>query len=112
LRVGLSTQTMLTPQLKLTGDIAYLPYVKFSGVDNHWLRALVIDESGTGRGVQLEAILSYYVTPQFSLGAGARYWAMWTRDGSDAFNGVPTNRTDTFRYERYGVLLQAAYKFD
>jgi len=112
LRVGLATVNWLTPQVKLTGDIAYLPYVKFSGVDNHWLRALVIDESGKGRGVQLEAILSYYVTPQFSLGVGGRYWAMWTRTGSDAFNGVPINRTDTYRYERYGVLLQAAYKFD
>lgn len=112
LRVGFSTDTWLTQQWKLTGDIAYLPYVKFTGVDNHWLRSLVIDESGTGRGVQLEAIVSYYVTPQFSLGAGGRYWAMWTRSGSDAFNGVPVDRKDTYRYERYGMILQAAYKFN
>lgn len=112
MRVGLATVAWLTPQVRLTGDIAYLPYVKFTGVDNHWLRALVIDESGTGKGVQMEAIVSYYVTPQFSLGVGGRYWAMWTTSGSDAFNGVPIARTDTFRYERYGMLLQAAYKFD
>jgi opacity protein-like surface antigen/outer membrane protease len=112
MRIGLSTDIWLTQQLKLVGDIAYLPYVKFTGIDNHWLRNLVIDESGTGRGVQLEAILSYYVTPQFSVGVGGRYWAMWTRTGSDAFNGVPVDRTDTYRYERYGLLLQAAYKFD
>jgi opacity protein-like surface antigen/outer membrane protease len=112
MRVGMATDTWLTPQLRLVSDIAYLPYVKFTGVDNHWLRNLVIDESGTGHGVQLEAILSYYVTPQFSLGVGGRYWAMWTRTGSDAFNGVPINRTDTYRYERYGMLLQAAYKFN
>jgi hypothetical protein len=91
----------------------YLPYVKFSGVDNHWLRALVIDESGKGKGVELEAILSYYVMPKFSVGVGGRYWAMWTTSGDDLFNGAPTNRrTDAFRYERWGGLLQAAYKYD
>ena len=111
LRVGLASETWLAQQWKLAGDIAYLPYVKFTGVDNHWLRALVIDESGHGQGVQLEAIVSYYVTPQFSLGVGGRYWATWTTTGADAFNGSPTDRTDTYRYERYGLLLQAAYKF-
>lgn len=111
LRVGVATDTWLTPQWRLVGDMAYLPYVKFKGVDNHWLRNLVIDEAGHGVGVQLEAMLSYYVTPQFSLGAGARYWAMWTTTGSDAFDGVPVDRTDTYRYERWGVLVQAAYRF-
>ena len=57
-------------------------------------------------------MLSYYLTPAFSVGAGARYWTFWTTSGSDAFNGVPTARTDTYRYERYGLLLQAAYKFE
>jgi opacity protein-like surface antigen/outer membrane protease len=111
LRVGLAAEIWLANQWKLTGDAAYLPYVSFSGVDNHWLRNLVIDESGHGRGVQLEALVSYYVTPQFSIGLGGRYWAMWTTSGSDAFNGVPIDRNDTYRYERYGLLAQAAYRF-
>jgi opacity protein-like surface antigen len=111
LRLGLAAEFWLLPRVKLAADAAYLPNVSFKGVDNHWLRALVIDENGRGEGAQLETILSYYVTPNFSLGAGARYWAMWTRTGADAFNGVPIRRTDTYRYERYGVLLQAAYKF-
>ena len=112
LRLGLAGDVWLTPQWRLTGDAAWLPYVKFTGVDNHWLRNLVIDESGTGRGVQFEAFLSYYLTPQFSIGIGGRYWAMWTTNGSDAFNGVPVPRTDTYRYERFGGLLQASYKFN
>ncbi len=112
LRLGVSGDVRLAPKWRLSGDIAWLPYVKFTGVDNHWLRALVIDESGTGRGVQVEAILSYDVTAQLSIGAGIRYWAMWTRSGSDAFNGVPVDRTDTYRYERYGGLLQASYRFN
>jgi opacity protein-like surface antigen len=110
-RLGLAAELRLTPQVKLNADLAYLPDVHFDGRDNHWLRALVIDENGKGRGVQLEAILSYAPMPNFSVGIGGRYWAMWTRNGDDAFNGVPIGRDDTYRYERFGLLLQAAYKF-
>ncbi len=112
LRVGGNAEVMLLDSLKVTADVAYLPYAKFSGVDNHWLRNLTIDESGSsGRGVQAELILSYYITPQFSVGAGGRYWSMWTTHGTDAFNGAPSTRTDTYRMERYGTLLQAKYQF-
>ena len=101
---------MLNDQFKLSADAAYLPNVSFSGKDNHWLRDLIITESGRGRGVQVEGILSYTVTSQFSIGAGARYWAVWTRTGHDAFNEVPINRNDTYRAERYGTFLQASHK--
>ena len=111
LRIGSSAEVMLMPRLKLSGEAAYLPYVKFTGVDNHWLRALVIDESGTGHGVQVEALISYEVMPRFTIGAGGRYWAVWTTSGSDAFNGVPINRNDTYRAERYGAFVQASYKY-
>ncbi|MBO0662738.1 outer membrane beta-barrel protein [Jiella sp. MQZ9-1] len=111
LRLGVSTDVWLSDRIRLTGDAAYLPYVHFKGVDNHWLRNLVIDESGHGRGAQLEAMMSYYVTPNWSIGVGGRYWTMRTTSGSDKFNGTPTNRDDTFRYQRYGLLLQTAYKF-
>jgi opacity protein-like surface antigen/outer membrane protease len=111
LRVGANAEVMLFDRVKLNADIAYLPYVKFSGVDNHWLRDLVIDESGHGRGVQAELIVSYQVTPQLSIGAGGRYWAAWTTRGNDWFNGVQVDRTDTYRMERYGTLLQAKYQF-
>lgn len=110
-RLGLETIAWLTSNLKLTADAAYLPYVHFDGVDNHWLRSLVIAEDGDGRGAQLEAILSYYLSPSFSLGVGGRYWSMWMDDGHDAFNGIPTNRADVFRYERAGVFLEANYRF-
>jgi hypothetical protein len=39
-RLGTSAVLMLTPRLKLTGDVAYLPIVRFSGVDNHPLRVV------------------------------------------------------------------------
>jgi opacity protein-like surface antigen len=113
LRIGASGEFMLFDRVKLTTDAAYLPYVKFTGTDNHVLRSIVSPEWGTGRGFQLEAILSYYVTPNFTIGAGGRYWAMWTTDAFTAFGGGPCPcQTLPSKTERYGVLFQAAYKFD
>ena len=50
--------------------------------------------------------------PQFSVGVGGRYWAMWTTTGTDAVRGVVSARNDTYRTETFGVTFQAAYKFD
>jgi opacity protein-like surface antigen len=111
LRLGIVADVMLTDRLKLTADAAYLPYVAFRGIDNHWLRSLVIDEDGRGRGVQIEGILSYAATDHWRIGAGGRYWAVWTRRGGDAFNGVPVPRNDTYSAHRFGVFLQASYRF-
>jgi hypothetical protein len=64
--------------------------------------------------VQLEGILSYLVTDQFSLGVGGRYWAMWTtKDAITEFGGAPCPcQTLPAKTDRYGVFVQAAYRFD
>jgi opacity protein-like surface antigen len=113
LRVGLNGETMIFPGVKISGDAAYVPYTRFTGVDNHVLRSLISPESGNGQGVQLEAILSYYVTPAFSLGVGGRYWAMWTNDSAITnFGGAPCPcQTLPSKTERAGTFLQASYKF-
>jgi opacity protein-like surface antigen len=118
-RVGGNAEVMLTGQLKLTADVAFVPYTKFTGQDFHPLRPFVADESGKGIGTQAELFLSYYLTPQFSIGAGGRYWAMWTTSGDACreppqvgIPACPTSLQNTqFKTERYGLLLQAAYKF-
>ena len=112
LRIGMAGDMWLTQGLKFALDAAYLPYVRFSGFDNHWLRPLIINEHGNGSGMQLEAMLSYYFTEKFSLGLGARYWSLWTSSGTDAFNKEITNRQVQYTYERYGVLAQATYRLD
>lgn len=117
LRVGLNGVVMLTDRLKFTGDAAYLPYVQFEGVDKHLLRGMpdpASPQSGKGQGVQLEAILSYYVTPAFTVGAGARYWAMWaTEDAITHYFGQPCPcNTLPARTERFGGFLQAGYSFN
>jgi opacity protein-like surface antigen len=117
LRVGLNGELTLLPGLKLSADVAYLPYVKFDGVDIHHLRSDVPDqtspETGSGQGVQLETILSYDVTPLLSIGVGGRYWAMWTNDTAytNIFGTPCPCQLLPSKTERYGVFLQAAYRF-
>ncbi len=67
LRLGVSGEYMLTDRLKVTGEAAYLPYVKFTGEDNHFagnsgVLSTVFPQSGHGAGVQLEAMLSCPLT--------------------------------------------------
>jgi hypothetical protein len=121
LRIGANAEAMLTPQLKLVADVAFLPYVRFDGQDFHPLRPFLAEEWGNGIGTQAELFLYYYLTPQFSLGVGGRYWAAWTTDGNDCREppfGRPLPECPAplqnmqFKTERYGVLFQAAYRWD
>jgi hypothetical protein len=111
LRVGVSAETHLFDRWKLSGDVAYIPYTKFTGTDTHVFTFGVADERGHGQGVQAEAFLNYMVTDAFSLGVGGRYWALWTTSGTDAVGGDVALRNDTFRAERVGVTFQGSYKF-
>lgn len=81
LRIGLSAETMLLDRWRMSADVAYLPWTDFQGRDNHLLRPFTTfyDQRGSGGGgVQVEAVLSYFITKNFSVGVGGRYWAMWT----------------------------------
>lgn len=113
MRVGLSGAYMITDRLKLQADVAYLPYVKFDGTDNHVLRALITQESGIGTGLQLDGVLSYAVNDEFSVGVGARYWSMWTTAQTIAeVTGTPCPcQTLPAKTELYGVFAQASYQF-
>jgi opacity protein-like surface antigen len=113
-RIGLNGQFMLTDRLKLSVDVAYLPFVHFTGVDNHNARGLIIDEtSSRGDGVQIEALLSYAVTENISIGVGGRYWTWNMRDGNTLFNfqapPAQFNEPARFNSERWGVFTQASY---
>lgn len=118
LRTGLTGTVSLGYGVSLTAEAAYLPYVSFSGVDNHLLRTDVADtiskERSAGQGVQLEALLSYSINPALNVGAGGRYWAAWaTNDAIVNIFGTscPCQSLPT-RSERMGGFVQASYKFD
>lgn len=116
-RFGLSSVVALGGGVTLSADAAWLPLVSFRGVDNHVLRTDVADtvskESGKGQGVQLEALVSYAFDPSFSVGAGGRYWSMWTDTDAlvNIFGTACPCQTLPTRTERYGAFVQAAYKF-
>jgi opacity protein-like surface antigen len=76
LRVGLSSQVMLSDRLRLTADAAYLPWVNYRGLDSHTAALeLFPDADNAGNGMMLEAALDYNVTANWSVGVGERYWA-------------------------------------
>ncbi|WP_284274758.1 outer membrane beta-barrel protein [Bradyrhizobium iriomotense] len=124
-RIGFSAEAMLLERWRVTADVAYLPWTDFSGRDNHLLRdnTTFYDQRGNGGGgVQMEGTLSYFLSKNFSVGVGARYWAMWTKNDSDVTyncsgcNGpgtlVQTPLLAKYSMERWGTFLQASYRFD
>ncbi|MDA9420912.1 hypothetical protein XH97_01795 [Bradyrhizobium sp. CCBAU 53380] len=119
-RIGVSAETMLTDRWRLTADVAYLPWTDFKGRDYHLLRPKTTfsEQRGNGGGgVQLEGVLSYFLTYNISIGVGGRYWAMWTKGGAGSMhcgNGCIEHSPSFAKYsmERWGTFFQASYKFD
>ena len=116
LRIGLSAQFMLSNKLKFTTDVAYLPWVKFRGQDDHNWREVLLPESGNkGDGVMLESTLDYAVTPNWNVGIGGRFWAWNMHD--DAYvtfdflgsASPPTTQLARYNTERFGIFLQSDY---
>jgi opacity protein-like surface antigen len=112
LRLGTAVEVVLLPRLGLKAEAAYLPYVDFTGTDDHILRALVSPEDGRGVGMQLEAMLSYAVTESLSLGVGGRYWSMWTTSGNVNFGGAGIIVPMRYAAEQAHLLIEGTYRFD
>jgi outer membrane protein with beta-barrel domain len=122
-RIGVSAETMLTDRIKISGEVAYLPWVNHTSLDQHFVGntgalAEIMPASGSGRGVQIEAVISYFVTPHWSVGLGGRYWSMWTTpDGQrNCTFGCPAADLAPQFYraqvEQIGGFFQTSYKFD
>jgi hypothetical protein len=62
-RLGTSAVLVVAPGLRLVGDFAYLPVVRYSGIDNHPQRAgeeaiTLSPAHGDGTGVQVEGVIA------------------------------------------------------
>ena len=124
-RVGLNGVWKVDERLKVTGDAAWLiPFASLTASDIHWQRLFQLGGfsgptpiDGHGFGVQLEGILSYKVTPEFSVGIGGRYWLIQTKnaDATAHFeeSGIPPGfpQATTVKMERFGGFIQASYNF-
>lgn len=110
-RVGVAAETRVWDRLKIGADVAYLPYVAYTGLDIHQVRnpPAYFPVSGTGQGVQAEFMLSYQTSDAFSIGVGGRYWGMWTNVAAQSDS--PSNLF-TVEAARYGMFVQASYKFN
>jgi opacity protein-like surface antigen len=111
LRLGSSIEAMILPRLKFTAEAVWLPYVSFSGTDNHVLRALVSPETGNGMGAQFEASLSYAVTDHWNIGAGGRYSTEWTTSGNTNFGGSGVHVPQRFAADQATGFAQLSYRF-
>jgi long-subunit fatty acid transport protein len=119
LRVGASAVATIWDRWGVIGDVAYLPYSQYSGLDTHAQRSptAFYPQTGTGRGVQAEVILTYRITENLDLGIGGRYWAMWTTSATQSCHGgCDTTKVGTFttsppgaytaNTERFGTFVQ------
>ena len=111
-------------RFKLSADAAWLPWVTLASTDSHWLRMQPIagnfigpiPEDGNGNtGIQIEAVVSYLVTQDFSLGVGARYWRFDTRGNAhfegNIYGGDGGMQAIDFSSERYGAFVQGSFKY-
>jgi hypothetical protein len=124
-RAGILGEFKLLDRLTLSAEVAWLPYEQVTAQDTHWLRlgtSLLsisgpIPESGSGAGVQIEAIMSYRVSDKVTFGLGGRYWYLQTHGGADfesvivGFPFGPVAQPLNFTTTRYGGFAQGAYKF-
>jgi opacity protein-like surface antigen len=114
LAVGLNTRAQITDRWRLELDAALLPVMGLWSFDNHWFRPdiNIAPIQGQGWGTQVEAIVSYALTDQWSIGAGARYWYFATSQARVQFPGSPNDPPLKLYNEAYGGFLQASYKFN
>jgi opacity protein-like surface antigen len=117
LRVGLSSEFMLTDKLKFVADAAYTPLVNLAGVDDHNSRGLIFPSSSSaGYGTMIDAFFTYDVTNNWNVGFGGRYWAWVMRKdgtslsfGETPILGSPDAQTNQYMANRYGFYVQSGY---
>ncbi len=119
IRVGGEARVEVTDRWSVSGEVAFVPYAWMSNDDSHLLRTdlgpvpNVLTRGWRGMGAETEAFVNYKVLPHFEIGAGVRYWGLFTQAGTVDFG--PTFAPDfpltKFSTQRYGVLLQAKATF-
>jgi hypothetical protein len=117
LRLGGELRVKLWDRLSLIGDGAMLPVTAVWDYNSHYLRKDLGpipngEERGTGWGYQLEGEARYDFTPNWSAGAGVRFWHAETDRGTTEFVHSHTKvELNDFTSERFGVFAGVTYRF-
>src|SRR5215211_5416806 len=85
-RVGIAGDWNVTQAVKLSANLAWVPFTRLDAGDRHLLRIDLpgpVPESGTGSGVQLEGTVSYALSDSFNVGVGGRYWNLQAQGNAD-----------------------------
>jgi hypothetical protein len=121
LRLGAETNLKIGSILTLSGEVAVIPIAFLANDDFHHYRSDLgpvpnVFHQAPAFGIQAQAVANIHLTPNWSVGAGARYWQIETyeRVGSTKFGHVASwphaglNRMDS---SRYGILATSALRF-
>lgn len=119
IRAGGEARLQIYDNWSISGEIAFVPYAWMTNEDSHLLRTdlgpvpNIITHGWRGMGAEAEAFLNYQVLPHFEVGAGVRYWGIFTQAGSVEFGPTfgPDFPLTKFSTQRYGVLLQGKATF-
>jgi hypothetical protein len=116
LRLGGELKIKLWDRLTLMGEGAVLPVAYVWNEDSHILRTDLgrlpnIEYRGTGWGYQLEAALRFDFTPEWSAGAGVRYWYASVDGTTEFLNFGAKVPLKEFTSERFGVYGDISYSF-
>ena len=104
-RVGLVADEFVSPQLRISGEVAYV-HTDQDALDIHYFTFGHDPANGDGQGFQLEGVLSYNPTQAFNVGVGGRWWHLET-DALDAFRQKIEANTD-----RYGAFVQGSLRLE
>ena len=119
IRVGGEARYELGEHWSISGELAFVPYAWVTNDDSHLLRTdlgpspNIITHGWRGIGAEVEALVNYKVLPHFDIGAGFRYWGIFTDSGTVDFGPTfsPDYHLTKFSTQRYGLLLQAKATF-
>jgi hypothetical protein len=95
LRLGLEARGAPGRGLRLTGEVALIPYTRMRNEDSHYLRQSPNDlgpvpnviNKGEGVGVQAEFELRWSFYEDYELALGGRYWWLKTTSGTNSIAG-------------------------
>jgi hypothetical protein len=122
LRIGGDAKIRLYDRWTISGEIAIIPWAHGANDDSHLLRQSpadlgpapnILTRTNTGVGGAAEAFIHYTVLPHFEIGVGARYWGVFSNNGTVQFGPTfsPDFALTRLNTQRYGVLFEAKATF-